>query len=95
MAMLFDTFVLEHKSGVQQPPKCERSLALKNRPKRENWQEHYNMHREQREETGLSLILQGNTRPYRMGRCAAFCGNKKGELFCSPFKSLFVGRLLL
>ncbi|MBU1091184.1 MAG: hypothetical protein KKC42_05020, partial [Candidatus Omnitrophica bacterium] len=28
MAMLFERFLLEQKARVQQPPKCERSLAL-------------------------------------------------------------------
>ncbi|MDD5027325.1 MAG: hypothetical protein PHV58_02385 [Candidatus Omnitrophica bacterium] len=40
MAMLFDGFALERKTRVQQPPKCERTLALKNRAERENCQVH-------------------------------------------------------
>ena len=36
MAMLSERFLLEQKARVQQPPKCERPLALKNRLKREN-----------------------------------------------------------
>jgi len=27
MARMFDTFVLEQKSGISQPPECEKSLA--------------------------------------------------------------------
>jgi len=40
MAMLFEEHLLEQMLRVQQPPKCERALALKNRPERENWQVH-------------------------------------------------------
>jgi len=36
MAMLFEEHLPEQMLRVQQPPKCERSLALKNRPEREN-----------------------------------------------------------
>jgi hypothetical protein len=36
MAVLSELFLLEQKQRVQQPPKYERSLALKNRPEREN-----------------------------------------------------------
>jgi hypothetical protein len=32
MARMFEWFLLEQKPRVPQPPECERSLALKNRP---------------------------------------------------------------
>jgi hypothetical protein len=41
MAMLFEWFLLEQKPRVQQPPSCERSLALKNRVERENRQGYF------------------------------------------------------
>ena len=40
MAMLFEHHLLEQMVRVQQPPKCERSLALRNLLEREKRQVH-------------------------------------------------------
>jgi hypothetical protein len=40
MARMPEGILLEQNARVPQPPKCERSLALKNRPEREKRQIH-------------------------------------------------------